>query len=325
MKSLLKISLYIVLSIMVYAPPSHAAIATERISGKDRYDTAVAMSKYQFSKSDYVILASGENYPDALAGGALAAQEKFPILLTGKTNLPTIVTQELKRLNPKTIYLLGGTAAVSTSVENTLKQNYKVIRVYGPNRYETMIEINKIRYDFANPGWHFMADTSAWVSGTNYPDALSAGPLVGQLYNPGYPEPMFFYLARPGENAQGASMVIGGPSVVYDTAPLSEFHDKIYGPNRYATAVEVAKRYKTTLNKNVDTVFLASGESYPDALASSPLVASRNAALLLTRKNQLPKETRDYLQKQKIQKVVILGGTGAVSENVLQEVQNLNK
>lgn len=66
-----------------------------RLAGTDRYSTAAAIAKQGWAQSNYVVLAYGENFPDALSSGVLANKYNAPILLTKSTNLPNITRQTL--------------------------------------------------------------------------------------------------------------------------------------------------------------------------------------------------------------------------------------
>lgn len=89
-------------------------IPLSRISGADRYDTSVAISVAVFGPGvPYVFLTTGQNYPDGLAAGAIAGSKHVPVLLTRKTCLPQPVAEEIARLNPSQVYVLGGPAAVA--------------------------------------------------------------------------------------------------------------------------------------------------------------------------------------------------------------------
>ena len=88
-----------------------------RISGTDRYSTAVAVSQESWSAGEVstVYLASGENYPDALAAGASTLLQG-PLLLTRRDVLPAAVADELRRLQPCLVVVVGGAGAVSDAV-----------------------------------------------------------------------------------------------------------------------------------------------------------------------------------------------------------------
>lgn len=307
-----------------------------RIKGSDRYETAIEVSKNTFNRSNYAIVASGENYPDALVGGTLAVQLKAPILLTSKSSIKQSILEEIERLNVKQVFLLGGESAVSKSVENALKKIVKVERVAGKNRYETAAEINGRRFVLRPDQEEYaMGDVVFYVSGTNYPDALAASPLLGQSF-PKYEGILaYLYLAMPNQDISPFP-AIGGPTVLhneYNTNPPeyynppensdpTDYDYRIAGKNRYGTAVEVAKRYPLYLNKAIDTIVLTSGTNYPDALAAAPLVGTRNSALLLTNPKTLSKETKSYIESNKIKKIIIVGGENSISNEVVKELTN---
>ena len=97
----------------------------QRVSGATRIDTAIAASKDQFPTAGgakAVVLARADNFPDALAGGPLAAKVGGPLLLTSSGALDDAVKAEIQRVAPKgsTVYILGGSAAIATGVEATI-------------------------------------------------------------------------------------------------------------------------------------------------------------------------------------------------------------
>ncbi|MFN8098221.1 MAG: cell wall-binding repeat-containing protein [Dermatophilaceae bacterium] len=105
-----------------------ASIATvERVSGPDRYATALAVSARVFGPGrPGVMLATGSNFPDALAAGAAATHTRGPILLTRGSGLPDGTTDELDRLGPDTAYVLGGTASVPVTIAKAVQRELGV-------------------------------------------------------------------------------------------------------------------------------------------------------------------------------------------------------
>ncbi|WP_109471061.1 cell wall-binding repeat-containing protein [Ornithinimicrobium cavernae] len=96
--------------------------ASDRLSGGDRYETAVAVSQaFGTTEPEVTFVASGEAFPDALAASALAASLGVPVQLTQPTHLPNAVGAELTRLAPQGAVVLGGEAAVSAGVETTVE------------------------------------------------------------------------------------------------------------------------------------------------------------------------------------------------------------
>lgn len=114
-------------------------------------------------------IATGENYPDALAMSTAAALGLGPVLLVQQNSIPAATLGELNRLAPPTVVIVGGTAVISAGVEgqlNSLAYTDEVIRIGGANRYATAAAVSEAtfptsglypravayRTDFAAPG-----------------------------------------------------------------------------------------------------------------------------------------------------------------------------
>lgn len=147
-----------------------------RVAGPTRYHTTAAVSETFFDTEGDVVLATGEDYPDALAGTPLARRVGGPVLLTGRDALPSPTEEELRRLAPDRVFVMGGTAAVSEAVVDRIRQvtGANVPRVAGANRYETAAEAAELV-----GGLHVFAAT-----GQDFPDALAGGALAGMGPNP---------------------------------------------------------------------------------------------------------------------------------------------
>ncbi|HUR08154.1 MAG TPA: cell wall-binding repeat-containing protein, partial [Nonomuraea sp.] len=153
-------------------------VRTERIGGDDRYETAARIARSTFSQADTALLASGQNFPDALAGAALAGVRSAPVLLTQPNALPGSTRDALQTLQVKDVLILGGPAAVGESVRATLiSQGYNVTRIEGANRYGTAAEVAR-RVALSGIGSLNGKRTAFLASGQNFPDALAAGPLA---------------------------------------------------------------------------------------------------------------------------------------------------
>ncbi|MGB5951442.1 MAG: cell wall-binding repeat-containing protein, partial [Ornithinimicrobium sp.] len=114
--------------------------AVQRVEGTNRYATAAAMASYYPRGVRRVYLASGEDFPDALAGAAIAANRKEPLLLTKAGTLPSSSRTQLARLDPEEVVVLGGTGAVSNAAARaagTYSDRGTFTRLSGNNRYET--------------------------------------------------------------------------------------------------------------------------------------------------------------------------------------------
>lgn len=109
------LSIFLFITIFICIIPIKASAESQqviqRIYGSSRYETAAAISKETWNYTQNVIIASGVNFPDALAGVTLSFSLSAPILLTDKNNLNTSAITEIKRLEAENAYILGGTGA----------------------------------------------------------------------------------------------------------------------------------------------------------------------------------------------------------------------
>ncbi len=96
-----------------------------------------------------------------------------------RDHVPTVVADELTRLHPARIVVVGGTAVISAAVERALTAYAgHVSRVAGPDRFATAVALTQLRWD--EPP----TDATIYVaSGTSFADALMAGPLVASMAN----------------------------------------------------------------------------------------------------------------------------------------------
>lgn len=159
-----------------------------RLAGSDRYATAAAVAHYAFScGASTAIIATGDNFPDALAGSYLAGSQAAPILLTTTSApVPQPTLDALSTLKVKNVILLGGYDAISPNVQAQLAAtpssapsqsgNLTVSRIAGPNRYDTMGQV-AARPGVAHVGTVGGKRTAVIADGLNFPDALSAGPI----------------------------------------------------------------------------------------------------------------------------------------------------
>jgi putative cell wall-binding protein/GH25 family lysozyme M1 (1,4-beta-N-acetylmuramidase) len=153
-----------------------------RYAGADRYDTSAAVAATFAAGQKDVYVASGLNFPDALSGAALAAGLKpGPLLLTTPGGIPQSVANQLARLKPATIHVIGGATSVSAAVAAQLR-NYtasrsaaSVERISGADRFDTSAAIST---KFPAGGTVYIAN------GLGFPDALSGAPVAGSTDSP---------------------------------------------------------------------------------------------------------------------------------------------
>ena len=146
-------------------------ITNSRISGNDRYETAAKISQAGWTTtSQYAIIATGEDFPDALCAAPLAKKYDAPILLTQEDALPAETIDAIKQLKVKNIFVIGGTGVISTTVENKINSmGIKMTRLFGQDRYETDIKVAEQLGSISE---------IAIVTGEDFPDALSIAPIA---------------------------------------------------------------------------------------------------------------------------------------------------
>ena len=186
----------------------------ERIAGYDQYETAQKVAE-RVGGTGQVILASGEQFPDALAISAYAGVTETPILLTQAKKMPVVTQQELKSLQQQgelNILVVGGEAVISEATLSGLS----VQRLSGNERYDTAAEV----YEFARE--KLASSTTYLVTGEDFPDALAAGALAAKqragivmAQKSNLPEATYSLLSRPTEGPMNI-VIIGGLAVVTD-------------------------------------------------------------------------------------------------------------
>ena len=305
-----------------YLPPT--ATRTDRISGPDRYNTAADITGTYEARgtTDTVFIATGLNFPDALAGAAVAGHIGAPVLLVN-SGIPAIVASQLAQIQPKHIVILGGTGVVSSAVESNLHTYAAdVQRFGGSDRYQTAQFIAQNYYPTG-------ADTVFIATGLNFPDALAGAAIAGHIGAP--------VLLVPAAGLSAATtaalnslhpnhiVILGGTGVVSvaQQALLSGYASVVRfgGADRYATAQQIADNY---FPSGANIAFIATGPNFPDALAGAAIAGALNAPVELVSPVAIPPSTLASLTNVvKPHSIVVLGGTGVVSDAVMAQLATL--
>lgn len=290
-----------------------------RLSGANRYETGFAVAD-QLKKNlgvdqfEAVVVAYGQNFPDALTGSYLAAVKNAPILLTEKSVDHTVAAYiDEKLVSGGTVYILGGAAAVSESFENALRsRGFVVKRLKGAGRYETNLAILK-------EAGVTTTDEVLIATGKNYADSLSASAtgLPMLLVDKELSEAQKVFL----ETTSGKFVIIGGTGAVSADveAELDAIGDvtRVKGANRYGTSVEIAKRYFT----DPEFAVLAYAQGFPDGLCGGPLALSMGAPLILTSNDSFA-AADDYVTG--ISSGAVTGGTSRISDDTVRAIFDLS-
>jgi putative cell wall-binding protein len=311
------------------ASPIASLAVTRRLAGGDRFATAAALSADAFpdgvstgSDQPQAILASGADFPDALAATPLAIRAGVPLLLVGRDSLPTATLDELRRLQATRVLLVGGEGAVSAGVVAALDAaGITVERVGGEDRYDTArLLAQRVGTDAVHAG-------AVVVSGTRYADAVAAGSWAGHWRRPillaeadRVPAPTLDAIEQLGlrrVTLVGGTGVLSG-AVASALAGRGLVVERIAGADRYATSAAVLERHVRE-GGLVHDLFLASGGSFPDALAAGAAAGARGAGLLLVPPDSLGSgASATALERRADQfvRLTIAGGPAAVSAGV---------
>lgn len=298
------------------APPWTPAV--NRVSGADRYEAAVNVSKASFpGDAPIAFIASGSAFADALSAGPAAAALGGPVLLTEAGRLPASVAEEIKRLQPDRIVVVGGPASVSEDVLDALKvQQDDTIRLGGSDRYE--VSQNVARFTFGSSG----SPTAYVATGSNFPDALSAGAAAAAGNAPVILVNGTAHTAD--ESTRSVLADLGVERIVISGGPVSVSRDIEADLSRIATVVRHggSDRYEVSAAIGAATfpssshAFLATGEKYPDALAATAWAGRTAAPLYVVPSGCIPKGTIAAMEAQGVVAVTLVGGPASLNSSV---------
>jgi putative cell wall-binding protein/V8-like Glu-specific endopeptidase len=284
-----------------------------RLQGVNRYETAAAISKAGWSSSDVVYVTTGRNFPDALSAGPAAAAAGAPLLLVDPASVPAATAAELTRLRPRTVFVIGGEAAVSTATLDRLRTvtGAAVTRVAGRTRYETA---NATLLDAFPTG----VDHLHVATGRGFADAMIAG-------------------AAAAVGGGGLLLVDGTTGLDAGTLAAVE----ALAPSRITLVGSIAPTVRTALQDlatvgtlagsdvttrsaalwddvraGVGSVVLATSSDYADGLAGAPYAALSGSPLLVVPPSCVPSAVDAAVTRMAPGRLVVLGGSAALSDGV---------
>lgn len=321
--------------------------AAIRYGGADRIATSVVTADGSYGDpgsgmhAKVAVISRADTFADALAGNALAAQKGGPLMLTGSAKLDSRVAAELtKTLAPhSTVYLLGGTQALSPQVEADIAGlGFTPKRLAGTDRYGTAVRIaGEIS---AHPSAIMVA------TGTNFPDALAAGAAAsantGQIAGwsgvvvltngASMPAATKAYLSGFSPATTSIFGVGGAGVTAANSMPGYANHiTDLSGNDRYETAAAVADerdlfgglRNRSGSAESTNFEGLATGINWPDALSGGALVGALRGPLLLADANGIPtSELGPLHSRAPIVALAIFGGTSVVSNSIVTQAGN---
>lgn len=293
-----------------------------RLSGKDRFQTAVQVSQRGWkSGSEVVILSRGDDFPDALCASTLSKKFDAPILLTRKDNIDEYTISEIKRLKAKKVFIIGKENAISKNVEKSIKLlGLDIVRLGGDNRYSTSVEIAK------TVG---VKNEIALATGDNYADALSFASIAANKNIPillvnkdsiSKEVKEFINQTNPKK-----IYVIGGENVISQNALVGLSNvERIAGEDRYKTNAEIMKYFSSDIDNKI--VFTAIGgpseKDFADALSASAYAGKLSSYVVLNKKNEtieFEKSIKDNIKPSTI--IYAVGGQDVLSDKSIENLK----
>jgi len=255
--------------------------SAQRIAGSNRYATASRIGALSNATGGTTYVASAEQFPDALAAGAAANALGRTLVLVAQNTVPAPSLAALDRIAPDSIIIVGGTAAIASSVEGTLRQRYgNVTRSAGSNRYASTVEVSAEAFPAGS-------DAVIIATGEGFVDALAATPLAAHLGAPllltkgsSLPKEVASELARLNPTnvyiAGGTAVVTDEVEAAIGSAVTGASIIRMAGTNRYDTA----RRITSLLPPNPERVLAVTSTNFPDALAAGAIAGTNPLVLV---------------------------------------------
>jgi putative cell wall-binding protein len=280
-----------VASVLILATSAEAQAAPEytSLTGANRYETAIMVSQAGFGPgAGAVVLATGENYPDALSAAPLAAAYGGPVLLTHSTEFDEETRAEIARLQPGKIFIVGLEAGLVGQVTAAFPELAAlpdgIVVLTGVDRYDTarlVAEQVQIRLGTVSG--------VVFARGDAFADALSVAPLAAAK---GWPILLIPESgAAPEATMQALSSLGVGQGLVvgtyFDPGIPGLALTQVAGSDRYDTSAKVAE-YSAAQGMSFAHVAMVTGDDFPDALAAGPFLATDGGIVLLTQSTSVP-------------------------------------
>lgn len=307
--------------------PISVSAASNRLWGQNRYETATAISKEGWTSADYVIVASGEGYADALCAAPLSKKYNAPIILTESSELNEKAKEEIKRLNAKHVFIIGKYGSVSEEAEKQISALVAdVKRLGGKDRFETSVIVAKELGSI---------DKVTVTSGYGFADALSIASIAAQSNMPilltnkdQLPEVVQSYI-NDNRAAIKNFYAVGGIGVISDAAAsqMSSNIVRLSGKDRFETNLKIMEYFKDQLK--FDSLYVVqadgpTGKEFADALSGSALAAKTSSPMILTY-NTVSEEVENFVKTNSKSgtNFIALGGEGAVPETLVSRLANI--
>lgn len=305
-------------------------INIKTLQGDSRFETAAKVSQEGWKNgAKTVILTNGNSVVDGVTATPLSAVNDAPILLVEKDNIPQPTKDELKRLNPTNLIIIGGEGVVSNKVISDLKTLLPAStlqRIGGIDRYETSLKIAKEVEKKVSINKVYVA------GGYGEVDALSIASKAGIDKQPiiltdkdSIDSDIYNWMK--GKNLQDAYF-IGGQAVlsnnvinkVNEITTNNVLNNRIYGDDRQETNAKVIAKFYPQDKYN--TVLVTKSDPLVDALTAGPLAAKLNSPIVILG-DTISETQKTVLGVKNTQSIHKIGG--GINNTAFNNVVNLVK
>ncbi|HBF4489863.1 TPA: cell wall-binding protein Cwp10 [Clostridioides difficile] len=308
---------------------STSNVTVKKLKGTDRFETAIKISQSGWTKSDTVVIVNGEDKSmvDGLTATPLASIKNSPILLSSNEKLPQKTVEELKRLSPSKVVVIGGNNSMPNSVVEAIKavnSKISVQRIGGDTRYQTSINIAKEIDKTNNVSKLYIG------AGNGEADSLSIASLAGKEKTP------IVLTQKDGVDNEAEQFIksnkvsniyfIGGVEKISNKAieqvgkiaNKDISNNRVAGQTRQETNAKVIDKFYS--QSKLDGVVVANQDKLIDALAVGPLAAKNNSPVILAT-NTLDKSQESSLKGKNSSKLFEVGG--GIASSVIDKIKSL--
>ncbi|WP_114108123.1 cell wall-binding protein Cwp10 [Clostridioides difficile] len=308
---------------------STSNVTVKKLKGADRFETAIKISQSAWTKSDTVVIVNGEDKSmvDGLTATPLASVKNSPILLSSNEKLPQKTVEELKRLNPSKVIVIGGNNSMPNSVVEAIKavnSKISVQRIGGDTRYQTSINIAKEIDKTNNVSKLYIG------AGNGEADSLSIASLAGKEKTP------IVLTQKDGVDSEAEQFIKSNKvSNIYFISGIEKISNKaieqvgkiankdisknrVAGQTRQETNAKVIDKFYS--QSKLDGVVVANQDKLIDALAVGPLAAKNNSPVILAT-NTLDKSQESSLKGKNSSKLFEVGG--GIASSVVDKLKSL--
>lgn len=312
---------------------SPAYTVGSRIGGNlsDNASLSVAVAQSGWSSATHVILTRDDVVADAMVSVPLSKKYDAPILMTSTSSLDEKVLAEIRNLGAGTVFIIGGTGAISQETEQRLKaEGLYTYRFAGADRYDTAAQI---------ASWVGSTDTVYLAYGYGEPDALAASAFAAEK---GIPILLTDTTSLPSvtqsklqQIAPSQVVILGGTGIVssqLESELGAQYAVKRWGgADRYGTQQIILQNLvEKQAPIYVTTALVAPGDvpdgkPYANALLAGALAAKKDGFVVTVPGNELPSAVNYSLLYNKgyISSATVVGNSGAVSVSLEHQINEL--